>query len=125
MQIEKNAVYFYFSSKTDTTNKLPESLPKGAWDLAKTSQVAYVENEEENAQITVQKKWMYTTKDGDEKYVAAWENQIDVALYRKESTKDPADETKETATLIKKEHSWSNPVTEEFPFGTVIQRRYV
>lgn len=120
MQIEKNAVYFYFSSKTDTTNKLPESLPKGAWDLAKTSQVAYVENEEENAQITVQKKWMYTTKDGDEKYVAAWENQIDVALYRKESTKDPADETKETATLIKKEHSWSNPVTEEFPFGTVI-----
>ena len=121
MQIEKNAVYFYFSSaKESVENHLPDTLPNGAWDLSKASQTSYVENEEENVKVDIQKKWMYTTEGGQDKYVAAWESQIEVALYRKESTKDPADETKETATLSKKPNDWDTPIKEEYPFGTIV-----
>lgn len=119
MQIEKNAIYFYFSSaKEDVENHLPETLPKGAWDLSKASQISYVENEEQNVKVDIQKKWMYTTEDGQEKYVAAWESQIDVALYRKESTKDPADESKEVAIL---NTNMSESVSsKEYSIGTIV-----
>lgn len=122
MQVEKNAVYFYFSSaKEGVENHLPETLPNRAWDLSKASQTSYIENEEENVKVDIQKKWMYTTEDGQDKYVAAWESQIEVALYRKESTKDPADETKETATLFMQPNSWDIPTNKgEYPLGTVI-----
>ena len=122
MQVEKNAVYFYFSSaKEGVENHLPETLPNGAWDLSKASQTSYIENEEENVKVDIQKKWMYTTEGGQDKYVAAWESQIEVALYRKESTKDPADETKETATLFMQPNSWDGLTNKgEYPLGTVI-----
>ena len=121
MQIEKNAIYFYFSSaKEGVANNLPETLPKGAWDLSKASQTSYVENEEENVKVDIQKKWMYTTEGGQDKYVAAWENQIEVALYQKESTKDPADESDERAILSKKIcGNWKFDV-ERHPVGTVV-----
>lgn len=118
MQIEKNAIYFYFSDTLDTTHVLPESLPKGAWDLSKASQISYVENEEQNVKVDIQKKWMYTTEDGQEKYVAAWESQIDVALYRKESTKDPADESKEVAILNTNMNG--SVSSKEYSIGTIV-----
>lgn len=42
---EENAVYFYFSEDGNTANTLPKELPKQAFDLTKTSQIIYIENE--------------------------------------------------------------------------------
>ena len=48
---EENAVYFYFSEDGNTANTLPKELPKQAFDLAKTSQIIYIENEKNETSV--------------------------------------------------------------------------
>ena len=48
---EENAVYFYFSEDGNTANTLPKELPKQAFDLAKTSQIIYIENEKNETPV--------------------------------------------------------------------------
>lgn len=48
---EENAVYFYFSEDGNTANTLPKELPKQAFDLAKTSQIIYIENEKKETPV--------------------------------------------------------------------------
>ena len=48
---EENAVYFYFSEDGNTANTLPKELPKQAFDLTKTSQIIYIENEKNETPV--------------------------------------------------------------------------
>ena len=48
---EENAVYFYFSEDGNTANTLPKELPKQAFDLTKTSQIIYIENEKNETSV--------------------------------------------------------------------------
>ena len=48
---EENAVYFYFSEDGNTANILPKELPKQAFDLTKTSQIIYIENEKNETSV--------------------------------------------------------------------------
>lgn len=81
---EENAIYFYFSDSSDAEFAVPGDWPSTAVDLMKSSQIAYVENEKNTTEITLDKKWL--DKDGNPD--AGHDGSIWVDVYQKESTAD-------------------------------------
>ncbi|MDY2629457.1 MAG: SpaA isopeptide-forming pilin-related protein [Lachnospiraceae bacterium] len=76
-----NEFYFYFSSETDTSKSLPDSLPSSAVDLSNTSYTVYAENVKNSTEITVEKKWK--DKDGNE--IVHNNGSVTINLYQKSS----------------------------------------
>lgn len=118
-QIVKNAIYFYFSSMdTSIANNLPEDMPQNAYDLTKSSYTSYVENETEDVELEIKKKWAYTTADGDVP-VNAWENEVKVDVYQETTINNPSGDVDERATLNARFAGWQY-ISEKHPIGTII-----
>lgn len=79
---------FYFSSKEDTTNRLPDVIPEGAIDLSVTADQIYCENEKSTTSITVDKKWLSSS--GDD-ITFSKGGTVSFGLYRKSSTTPPTE----------------------------------
>lgn len=118
-QIEKNAIYFYFSSSDDSfVNNLPKDMPDNAYDITQASHRAYVENETEDVELEVKKKWMYTTAEG-EIPTNAWEKEIKIDVYQQATTRNPDESVDESVTLDARFAGWQS-ITEKHPVGTII-----
>ena len=119
---EANAVYFYFSSKTDTTHTLPWNLkelaPKAA-DLSAASSIFYVENESNSTEVTINKKWLDVNGNADSSHTTG---SIRVELYQIAGTGS------NTATLkgdiktgdVTWSNVWKSFDEKEYPIGTTI-----
>lgn len=119
---EKNAFYFYFSSDTDTANKLPDKIPESAQDLSKESKIVYVENEKGTTGVTINKRWLKKNGDLDTGHTGS----IQVELYQKASTTSSA--TEEDATVsgdikladIGNQNVWKTIETQSYASGTKV-----
>lgn len=75
---EAEALYFYFGSSDTTVNNLPDTLPANTHDLNKSSLSAFVSNEAQKTEITVDKKWFRKDGTPDEDH----EGEITFGLYK-------------------------------------------
>lgn len=71
--------YFYFSSSSDKAHTLPETIPAGAVDLSVDAGTAYVENESNLTEISVEKQW----RDANNMEISPRASSVTINLYQK------------------------------------------